>query len=245
MSPLLLALSLAAGAPTTPADAEAAFEAATARYLQGDWAGAAAGYERIAEAGFTSAPLFTNLGSAYLRSGRIGWAVLSYERALRLSPGDREARADLELARAGTVDRPVGGGEEPFLDRLAARLPDGGVTAAFAVPWLGLWGLLLWRRRSFGQARALLGAAAVGVALLAAAGGGLLALRARSERTPRAVVVVRVSPARESPEAAIQPAFELHEGTTVRVLEARGPFLRIRLQNGLEGWVARADLAPI
>ncbi len=232
-------------APAMAADAVSAFEAANTRYLQGDYPGAILGYEQIAEAGFASAPLFYNLGNAYLRSGRTGWAILSYERALRIAPGDADARANLELARSAGVDRLVGAREEPFLDRLVSRLPRLESTAAFAVLWLALWSLLVARRRALGRARSWFGAAALAVALLATAAGGLLALEARAERIPQAVVVAPVSPVREAPGAALKPAFELHEGTKVRILEARGQYLRVRLANGLEGWLARSEVGMI
>jgi tetratricopeptide (TPR) repeat protein len=231
--------------PATAADAVSAFEAAGARYLQGDYPGAVQGYERIVEAGFASAPLFYNLGNAYLRSGRNGWAILSYERALRIAPGDADVRANLELARSASVDRLVGAGEEAFLDRLVSRLPRLESTAAFAVAWIALWGLLLAHRRAFGRSRALLGAVTLAAALLATTSGGFLALKARAERIPQAVVVAPVSPVREAPGTALKPAFELHEGTKVRVLEASGQYLRVRLANGLEGWLARSEVAMI
>ncbi len=233
------------GAPATPADAASAFEAASARYLQGDYPSAVRGFEQLVEAGYASAPLLYNLGNAYLRAGRTGWAILSYERALRIAPGDADAHANLELARAAAVDRLVGTREEPFLDRLVARLPGAGITAAFAGVWLALWGLLLARRRAFGQTRSLLGAGALAAALLATGSGALLALKARTERVPQGVVVGRVIQVREGPRAALRPVFELHEGTKVRVLEASGDYLRVRLANGLEGWVPRSELAVI
>ena len=37
-------------------------------------------------------------------------------------------------------------------------------------------------------------------------------------------------------------AFELHEGLKVRVVRREQDFLRVRLPNGLEGWVAEKDV---
>jgi hypothetical protein len=228
-----------------PTDPLSALEAANARYLQGDYAGAVRGYEDLVRAGFAGAALFYNLGNAYFRSNRIGWAVLSYERALRLEPGDADSRANLELARGSGVDRLVGAGDEPFLDRLVSRLPRPEITLVFSAAWLALWGLLLARRRVFGRARAWLGVAVLAAALFATASGALMALQARAERSPEAVVVSPVSLVREAPGAALKPTFELHEGTKVRILEASDQFLRVRLPNGLEGWLARDDVAMI
>jgi SH3-like domain-containing protein len=43
----------------------------------------------------------------------------------------------------------------------------------------------------------------------------------------------------------LKATFELHEGTRVRVVAAQEDFLRIRLEGGLEGWVASGDLEPL
>jgi uncharacterized protein YgiM (DUF1202 family) len=64
-------------------------------------------------------------------------------------------------------------------------------------------------------------------------------------RTPTAVVISPVAPVREGPSRTLKSSFELHEGTTVRVLEARGDLARVQLENGLTGWVASADLEVI
>ncbi|HET9555314.1 MAG TPA: SH3 domain-containing protein, partial [Anaeromyxobacteraceae bacterium] len=82
-------------------------------------------------------------------------------------------------------------------------------------------------------------------ALAAATSGALVAAKAADRRTPSAVVVTKVAPVREGPQRTLKSAFDLHEGTFVRVLEARGDLARVKLDNGLTGWVASADLEVI
>jgi SH3-like domain-containing protein len=53
----------------------------------------------------------------------------------------------------------------------------------------------------------------------------------------RAVVIARSAPAREGPNDKSASHFEVHEGTTVRVEDEQGGFRRIKLANGLTGWV--------
>lgn len=238
---LALAGLLAAGT-ADPADT---FQQANQLFLQGDYDGAAKAYQSLCDQGFASASLYYDLGNAHYRAGRLGWAVASWQRALRLSPGDADARHNLEVARAGIVDRIVGEREEPFFDRVLARISGPAAVALFAVPWLALWGLLLVRRRSFGPLRPFLTAGVIAAALLATGTGALLAGKASAERTPMAVVVSKSSAVREGPSASLRAAFELHEGTAVRVLSGDGEFLRVRLSNGLEGWVAKAELAVV
>ncbi|HEY6099288.1 MAG TPA: SH3 domain-containing protein, partial [Anaeromyxobacter sp.] len=183
-----------------------------------------------------------NLGSARLRAGRRGAAIASFERALRLDPRDADARADLAAVRGRDTDRIAAAPERPFLERVAERTPDAWAAAAFAAPWAALFAALALRRRARARARSLLGAAAALSAALSAAGGALLAARAAERRAAVAIVVGPEAPVREGPEEALRPAFRLREGAAVRLLEARGGAERVRLPNGLEGWVSARDL---
>ncbi|MBK9516362.1 MAG: hypothetical protein IPO09_03215 [Anaeromyxobacter sp.] len=233
------------GAGDSEASALARQEAAGALYLSGDFDGAARAYRALLDEGWEGPALHLNLGNALARAGARGQAMASWQRALRLDPSDADARANLELASAQNVDRLVGDSSPPLLDRLVARTGDGLAVGLFGAAWVALWALLWLRGRATPRSRRPLGAAALLAALLAVAGGALVAAKAADRRTPSAVVVAPVAPVREGPERALKAAFELHEGTSVRVLEARGELARVRLDNGLTGWVASADLEVI
>jgi hypothetical protein len=72
---------------------------------------------------------------------------------------------------------------------------------------------------------------------------GLQAYVARTVR--EAVVMTPALQARELPAANARVAFEVHAGLKVRVLEAEGRFVRIRLPNGLVGWAEKEGIAEI
>ena len=59
---------------------------ADSAYMNDDFIKAAKLYEEIAANEGTSSNLFYNLGNAYYRQGKLGLAILNYERALRLDP---------------------------------------------------------------------------------------------------------------------------------------------------------------
>lgn len=243
IAPALLALSLAAADPaSSPA---ARFEAAGRAYLAGDFEAAARGYQELLAEGWESPALHLDLGNARYRLGKRGAAVAAYTRALRLDPGDADARANLELLRAENVDQVMGAEARPLALRAAARVPDGVALAVFALAWLGLWSALAARRFAASARRGLLGLAAGAAALVSVGGGAVLAGKAAARSTPLAVVTAATAPVREGPEAALRSSFELHEGTEVRVLEVRGDAVRVRLGNGLEGWVAASDLEVV
>ena len=82
---------------------------ADSAYMKENYQEAASLYEKILEKGHSS-EIYYNLGNCYYRLEKIGPAVLNYERALLLSPGDGDIRHNLELARSKTKDKisPVG-----------------------------------------------------------------------------------------------------------------------------------------
>jgi len=231
--------------PAPLADPGTRAEQASALYLAGDNDGAARAWRALVDEGWESVGLHHDLGNALLRLGFRGRAIASYLRALALDPGDADAQANLEQARSQNVDRLVGEAQPPLHARLLTRTPDAVALALFGASWSAFW-LLLWLRgRSGLGARRWLGPSALLAALLAVGGGALLAGKASDRRTPTAVVIAPATPVREGPSRTLKAAFELHEGTTVRILEAQGELARIRLLNGLEGWVASADLEVI
>ena len=231
---LLVALLIAQPAVTQ------LFSDANAAYLSGDVPRAVASYEALVAQGVLAPELETNLGAAYLRQGKRGQAALHFERALFLDASDEDARADLLEIRRGNVDKLEGEGDEPAgeaLFRALTPLP-GRVSAALLVAlWSAAWVLLAVRvfARHVRFAGAMSGicfglSAIAALFTWGAAEGQKLALR-------RAVVVATAVPAREGPSEKSATHFEVHEGTTVRVDDEGDGYLRVKLANGLTGWV--------
>lgn len=234
-----LLLSAAAGEP-----AELRFERGNALYRAGDFGAAAAEYEALAAEGFSSPSLHLNLGNARWRLGRRGPAVASWERALRLDPSDDDASENLRAARRDDPDRALVG-EPTLVARIVGRTGDGLATACFLLPWWILWGALALRARRVGRARRALGLLALVAALGVLTGGSLLAGRAQERRFPLAVVTSPTVQVRAGPSPALKSAFELHEGTRLRVRGLSGDFALVRLDGGLEGWVTRSAIEPL
>ena len=62
-------------------------------------------YESVIKSYGDSYELYYNLGNAYYKSGKIASAILNYERALLIKPGDSDIRFNLEMAKQQTVDK--------------------------------------------------------------------------------------------------------------------------------------------
>lgn len=78
---------------------------ADSAYIKNDFANAVNLYESILTNEGESADIYYNLGNSYYKMNNIAKAVLNYERALLLNPGDGDTRFNLEMAKSKTVDK--------------------------------------------------------------------------------------------------------------------------------------------
>lgn len=95
----LLLLLLSATTILAATVEDSLFREANEAFSRGDYDQAIAKYQQITEtAGYSPAVLY-NLANSYALSGKIGHAVLNFERALRLAPADSDIAGNLELVK--------------------------------------------------------------------------------------------------------------------------------------------------
>lgn len=243
---VLLALARAAVA-ADPYDA--AWTRGNEAYLKGDYQAAVAAYQQIDRDGIVSADLCYNLGVAHFRLGNLGRAVWAFERAIALEPDDEDARFNLQQARKllarRAEDKIEGAEREPTWMRIVTLLPTSAATWLFVIVYWTAFALLLLRRRAAEDARAPLSAAA-GLAFGAAALAGVLLLgHVVLDRIPFGIVLPDAVAVKEGADANYRTSFEIHAGLKVRLLEQDGEWTRVRLANGLEGWVREQDVGRL
>src|ERR1700723_3809979 len=175
-----------------------------------------------------------NLGNSYARSGKPGLAVLSYERAALLAPGDPDINANLEYVRASAH---VSVKQRNRFVRLARA------TSPTSAAWLGVLGLALVgiglvARRIAPRFLWISGSGILlGVALIALTASNAMLLWPRMHD---AVVLIDQTPARVSPAPMGDTAFVLREAESVTMTAEHEDFMLIRTDGGLSGCVARA-----
>ena len=230
---------------------EAFFDEGNRRYQEGDYAGAIELYERILESGLESGELHYNLGNAWFRLGELGPAILHYERARRIMPRDGDLGANLELARALTVDQvtPLPGF---WLFRVARWWVDllsrPALLAVVTLAWLTAMTALI--AAILGRGGPLLAwsgrvAATAGVATLMF-GLSLAARELALGRPDEAVIMAAEAAVHSAPSD--DPAlliFTVHEGTKVRVERRSDEWVEIVLEDGKVGWVRSGRLTLI
>ncbi|XXF76513.1 SH3 domain-containing protein [Myxococcaceae bacterium GXIMD 01537] len=231
----------------TPEEAQALFSQANDAYAREDFPAAAQGYEKLLSHGLGGPDVLYNLGTSYLARGDVGRAVLSLERAKRQGGQAPDLEANLALARAKQVDKVVGPAtEDPFLLRVVAATDGQLVAGGFLGAWVLGFALLLLLRWLRPGRRTWAGVLAAFFLVAALPLGALLAAHAYVHETVHeAVVLSPTLVAREFPRPEAKALFEVHAGLKVRVLEDSGRFVRVRLPNGLEGWMEREGVAEI
>jgi hypothetical protein len=186
-----------------------------------------------------SADALYNAGNAYARQGKAGLAVLNYQRARLLAPGDPDVAANL-LAVQVAAHVPV---EPQRWTERAAALADPAVTTGVGILGLVLIGAAIALGRVRRPLRALrLGFILVGGVLLAMTG---IQARVSWQTLHAAVVLVDAAPVLASPVPMADPLWTLHEAEMVRIGPRRGDFTLIHDRRGQSGWIANRNIAPV
>lgn len=231
---MIASLILVLGAALSPVQA---YNQGNKLYAQKDYIGAAQAYEQALVAG-PSAVAHYNLGNALFKSGSIGRAILSYRRARYLDPRDRDIAANLNFARSYRVDKvlavptPLARVLDTAFHRLSRRtaLVLASVCILLAALLLALW---IVRRSAL---------AMIAASVLAVAGlFGLVTQQVWAGEVagrPAVVVVPEVS-ALSGPSEESKQILLVHDGTEVRIREARGDYLLVQLPGGNGGWVRK------
>lgn len=211
-------------------------------------------YEEIIAQGMTedkvSAQLYYNLGNAYFRDNQLGKAILCYERALLLDPGDGDIRHNLRFAQNRTVDR-IDAAANLFLTNWFRGVRNlfssnqwaitGVVLFLLFLTCLGvyLFVRLLWARKTAFYAGIVL--------FLLMIGANIFAFSQKNERVRRdsAIVMVGAATVNASPDTNSNQLFELHEGTKVKIRNSDGNWFEIQIANGSVGWIRQQDVEVI
>ena len=215
--------------------------AATA-YQEGRYDEAVVLYETVLAEFGESDRLYYNLGNACYKAGNIAPAILNYERALRLNPGDEDTRFNLEMCQAYVVDKiePLG---EFLLVRWYRSLRGCFRSNTWALVSLGFFLLLLVSaalyflssRRGLKKLAFTLGILSILITTLALVFS--VQLRGEYIHPDQAVVFAPTVTVKSSPDKTGTDLFLLHEGTKVQLKSHLGSWTEIRLADGSVGWL--------
>lgn len=239
--------SVAASAPdsvmTDKAKADKAY--AAEQYEQ-----AAHIYQQLAQRG-ESLEVYYNLGNCYYRLDDIAHAILWYERALLLSPGDSDVRFNLRLARTKTVDK-ILPEEELFFVRWYHTLLNVTSASGWARTGIVFFVLTLLAFAAYFLASSLrfrkMGFYGGVVLLLVVLASNLMAWHqnVRQQHRDRAILVYQSAAVKSTPSENGTDILLLHSGTSMQIIDASmDGWRQIRLSDGKEGWIPESAIEVI
>ncbi|WP_300748108.1 tetratricopeptide repeat protein [uncultured Alistipes sp.] len=245
--------SLAVQQPVVPAASESVeqlWDAANTDYINANYHGAIEAYEKLLAQGYASEKLYYNLANAYFKAGHHGKAILYYNRALRLAPGDADIRYNLDVANTFTKDR-IAVVPEFFLKTWVRTIRSSLGCTAWSLLSLGalalmfilvlvylLAGRLVWRKTGF------YGMLVMFVCFFAFTA---FAISERNEQldSTEAVVMSSSVSVKSSPDKSSTDLFVLHEGTKVRTVNELDDWREIVIADGKKGWVEARTIETI
>ena len=199
-------------------------------------------YEGLISEGFEGTTLYYNLGNSYFRIGKLGYAILNYERALRLSPSDEDVKHNLTFAYMSTSDRiqplPAFFLFEWWESVLTSLNVNGWTYLSYSVYLilLLLIGFYFFARSVFQQKIILF--SGLGVLLILTLSISLLIVKINRETTHiEGVIIENVITVKTSPDIKSTDAFLIHEGLKVKLEDNIDEWVKIRLADGKVGWV--------
>jgi tetratricopeptide (TPR) repeat protein len=226
----------------SPETTEEKFRAGEESFSSGDYEKALESWVDIYRTGYRSAEIEYNIGNAYFKLNNIPGAILFFERAYLLKPGDEDINYNLQIARTLVVDR-------------FEEIPE-----LFFVRWYNLLALSLstntWAKISittfilcllflslyFYTSKYRLKVIGFWLAILffiVSITSLALSLRNKSMvyDSQSAIIFNPIINGKSSPDSSGTDLFVLHEGTKVTVEDEVGEWYEIKLSDGNKGWI--------
>jgi tetratricopeptide (TPR) repeat protein len=207
-------------------------------------------YKQLIDDGKRAYQLYFNLGNAYYRNKDLGYAIYYYEMARKLNPNDQDISINLSIATSKTIDK-IDAKENFFISAVKSNVVNLFTTNQWA--WFSIASIflacalfflfiasasVLIKRISF-----VLSFLFLGVFILVYVSGNT-ALNSKHENKFAIILKKEVKVTNEPTPSAVLK-FMLHEGTKVKIVEAKGEWVLIKLDNGNEGWLSQAEVGTI
>lgn len=220
------------------------------QYAKGQYKEAIATYQKIVDDGHMSAMVYFNLGNAYFKNNDVPSALLYYEKAHKLSPGDEDINFNIQFANQKTTDK-VEAPVEFFITRwwhsfiLRFSLTALAIASILFIV-VGFALLIVYRfTNSVGIKKTSFYFALIIIFL------GLSSMFVASRQQEYfdghhgAIIFSTSVNVKSAPTPSSKNLFLIHDGTKVDVLDDNNGWMKIKLANGSEGWINASDAKEI
>ncbi len=225
------------------------FYAGNSYYEKGQYAKAVDEYLKIFDTDIESGNLYYNIGNSFFKLGKLGYAILYYERAKRLMPQDGDLRANLVYAKSSAglpdVESSVGNMilgylNRPFRDfNLNAMAISGGILYIIAIALSVMFILNRFMAKKIWIIYVI-------VFAFFTMNAAAFAARYYDEHILRhGIVVERGVECKYEPIDKSTTYYTLQEGADVIVLKARSGWCQIKRADGRIAWAKKEAVEEI
>lgn len=203
-------------------------------------------YESLIAEGYTSPELFYNLGNCYYKSDRLAPAILYYEKALKLSPGDEDIKHNLKIAYS-KIPNQVKEVPEIFYIKwfkavrnlFASNMWAWICCVSFGFALVLLVIVLMSKRNSIKRLGIYLSSFLIVVAVLSFA---FSYSQMKYQNSRNQAIVYEPAMVKSSPSSDGNNLFEIQEGLKVQIIDTLDNWVQIRIPDGKRGWVVKEQI---
>lgn len=228
----------------------ALFEKGNEQYAKAKYQEAIDAFKEVLDAGYISASLYFNIGNTYYKLEDIPSALLYYEKAIRLAPGDRDIRFNIQLANLKTVDKIE---DTPtfflaqwwnafilfFSIQTLAVASIVFLISAFILLIVFLYAKTTPFKKGLFYTAILLLFCGLSSAFMANRQSAYFASH------QQAIIFTAAVTVKSEPEDSSESLFVIHKGTKISILDQHQEWMKVELSNGNIGWIMSSDAQKI
>lgn len=207
-------------------------------------------YNKIYNKGYVSSSLFYNMGNAYYRIGKLGYAILYYEKANKIELNDEDIKFNLKIAKAKTIDKLD---EVPKLfltswwETIISLFNYSGWAVVLILTWifflisLGVYILsrkLLYKKYGFYFSSILFASLLLLTVIFYSS-------FTQETNTNYGVLINEMTIVKQAPDLQSNDAFIIHEGIKFSLEDKVNDWTKIKLIDGKVGWIENSTFQKI
>ena len=220
------------------------FQVANQQYQNKEYTKAIENYESIlSSTNSHSAELYFNLANAYYKNNQIGKAIVNYERASKLSPNDPDIKKNLGIIRNEIKDQ-IESIPPFFLKRIWNQFRDLLTASGWAIGsifflWIAAVGYYYQVTKKTVAKRLGNLVRFYKPALILSIGLMVLAILKDHSDAGRkeAILITPAFELKTAPDAKSPAVMQLHEGIKFKVTDKIEDWYKVKLSDGMEGWL--------
>jgi len=208
-------------------------------------------YKHILSKHGISPEVFYNLGNCYYRLDSMAFAILYYEKSLKLDPSDNDVRTNLSITRSKIKDKSSEGTTFFILAWWYSLINKLSLYAwkiiGFSLFFISILLLVIWKTKIIDKYSKLLKYSAIILLILSIISNFAAWQQYElNTNTQSAIITSQEIHVKGSPSNSSVDLFILHSGARVRVLDdSMKEWCEIEFEVGKSGWIKKKNIAMI